>query len=90
MCATISVTMRKVNIGTALAVTIAAIIIASAFVALQARAAQTAVQIGNGGTSTTTGPAYGQVLVGGKNGEYEYAATSTFGGGGGGGAAKCS
>jgi hypothetical protein len=74
--------MRKVNIGTAFAVTIAAIIIASAFVALQVRAAPTAVQIGNGGTSTTTGPTYGQVLVGGKNGEYEYAATSTFGGAG--------
>lgn len=37
-----------------------------------------------GGTGTSTPPSYGQVLVGGKSGEYEFVATSTFGGGGGG------
>jgi hypothetical protein len=46
---------------------------------LVAHAAQTAAQIGNGGTGTSTGPSYGQVLVGGKNGEYEYVGTSTLG-----------
>src|SRR6266567_3148372 len=45
--------------------------------------AGTAAQIFNGGTGTSTAPTYGQVLVGGKNGEYELAATSTFGGGAG-------
>src|SRR6266478_77304 len=41
--------------------------------------AATAVQIFNGGTGTSTTPTYGQVLVGGKNGEYEYVGTSTLG-----------
>src|ERR1700726_1603738 len=47
--------------------------------ALVTYAAQTAAQIGNGGTGTSTAPTYGQVLVGGKNSEYEYIATSTLG-----------
>jgi hypothetical protein len=48
-------------------------------------AATTFVQVFNGGTGTTTTPSYGQLLIGGKNGEYEYVASSTFGGSGGGG-----
>ncbi|HLH93533.1 MAG TPA: hypothetical protein VKW08_00300 [Xanthobacteraceae bacterium] len=47
--------------------------------------AVTVCQIGNGCTGTSTGPSYGQVLIGGKNGEYELVASSTFGGSGGGG-----
>jgi len=47
--------------------------------------AATVCQIFTGCTGTSTTPAYGQVLVGGKNGEYEFVATSTFGGGGSGG-----
>jgi Pectate lyase superfamily protein len=42
-------------------------------------AATTAVQIFNGGTGTSTTPSYGQLLVGGKNGEYELVASSTLG-----------
>ena len=48
-------------------------------------AAPTVCQIGNGCTGTSTAPAYGNILIGGKNGEYEYVASSTLGGGGGGG-----
>lgn len=33
-----------------------------------------------GGTGTSTTPGYGQVLIGGKSGEYELVASSTFGG----------
>lgn len=36
----------------------------------------------NGGTGTSTTPGYGQLLIGGKSGEYEFVASSTFGGGG--------
>jgi trimeric autotransporter adhesin len=69
------------------------IIICSIFLALAvlclvigvAYAAPTAAPVPNGGTGTTTAPAYGQVLIGGKNGEYEFIASSTFGGSGGGG-----
>lgn len=42
-------------------------------------AAPPVTPIQSGGTATGTLPAYGNVLVGGKNGEYEFAATSTFG-----------
>jgi hypothetical protein len=42
----------------------------------------TVCNIFQGCTGTSTVPAYGQVLIGGKNGEYEYAASSTFGGSG--------
>jgi hypothetical protein len=77
--------MKQIPFGKAVAITLAVIIGASVFVALQARAATTVCNIFNGCTGTSTGPTYGQVLVGGKNGEYEYAATSTFGGAGGGG-----
>src|ERR1700730_335589 len=43
--------------------------------------AATVCPIFSGCTGTSTTPTYGQVLIGGKNGEYEYVATSTFGGG---------
>jgi hypothetical protein len=43
-----------------------------------AEAAPTVVKIFSGGTGTSTLPAYGSLLVGGKNGEYEYLATSTL------------
>ena len=36
----------------------------------------------SGGTGTSTAPAYGLIPIGGKNGEYEFVASSTFGGGG--------
>src|ERR1700744_1803885 len=81
--------MQGSHFKVALIFTVVAILFASLFVALDARAG-TAVQIQNGGTGTTTSPAYGQVPIGGKNGEYEYVATSTFGGGGGGGGAVSS
>lgn len=42
--------------------------------------AATVCNIFNGCTGTSTGPSYGQLLIGGKNGEYEYVATSTLGG----------
>src|SRR3954447_20071259 len=32
----------------------------------------------SGGTATSTAPSYGKVLIGGKNGEYEFAASSTL------------
>jgi len=51
-------------------------------VAHTADAATTVCNIFNGCTGTSTTPAYGQVLIGGKNGEYELVASSTFGGGG--------
>jgi len=50
---------------------------ALAFV-IPVNAAGTAAQIFNGGTGTSTLPAYGQLLIGGKNGEYEYVASSTL------------
>ena len=46
-----------------------------------ANAAPTVCQIGNGCTGTSTAANYGQLLIGGKNGEYEFVASSTFGGG---------
>src|SRR5271156_326536 len=47
--------------------------------------AATICNIFNGCTGTSTAPAYGQVLIGGKNGEYELVASSTLGSSGGGG-----
>jgi hypothetical protein len=44
--------------------------------------AATVCQIFNGCTGTSSLPAYGNVLIGGKNGEYEFVASSTLGGGG--------
>src|SRR5580704_3249376 len=41
--------------------------------------AATICNIFNGGTGTSTAPAYGQLLIGGKNGEYELVASSTLG-----------
>lgn len=41
---------------------------------------EAAYTISQGGTGTSTAPSYGKFLVGGKNGEYEFAATSTIGG----------
>lgn len=52
--------------------------------AFVAKASPTAAPVSNGGTGTSTLPGYGQVLIGGKSGEYEYVATSTFGSSGGG------
>src|SRR5438045_1676214 len=52
---------------------------------IYAFAAPTTCQIANGCTGTSNAPAYGKILIGGQNGEYEYVASSTFGGGGGGG-----
>ena len=40
-------------------------------------------KIYEGGTGTSTAPAYGQLLIGDSNGNYEFVASSTFGGGGG-------
>lgn len=40
--------------------------------------AGTAVTVFNGGTGTSTLPSYGQLLIGGKSGEYEYISTSTL------------
>src|SRR5947209_407318 len=34
----------------------------------------------SGGTGTSTSPSYGSLLIGGKNGEYEFVASSTLGG----------
>src|SRR5271169_2323309 len=41
--------------------------------------AATICNIFNGCTGTSTAPAYGQVLIGGLNGEYEFVASSTLG-----------
>ncbi len=41
-------------------------------------AAPTVCAIPNGCTGTSTAPAYGKLLIGGKNGEYEYVASSTL------------
>jgi hypothetical protein len=45
-----------------------------------AHALPTVCQIFNGCTATSTAPTYGQMLIGGKNGEYEFVASSTVGG----------
>src|ERR1700716_1231567 len=42
-------------------------------------AAPTAAGVQNGGTGTSTKPAFGQLLIGGLNGEYEFVASSTLG-----------
>src|ERR1051326_1399197 len=57
-------------------------LVSSLVTADPAWAAPTVCQIFNGCTATSTAPAYGQILVGGKNGEYEYVASSTLGNGG--------
>lgn len=44
--------------------------------------AYAAFTISQGGTATSTAPAYGQTFVGNKSGGWDYVATSTFGGGG--------
>ena len=54
-----------------------------AFGAFATTASATTCPVFSGCTGTSTLPAYGKVLVGGKDGEYEYVASSTFGGGGG-------
>jgi hypothetical protein len=41
-------------------------------------AAPTVCQICNGCTGRSTTPAYGSLLIGGKNGEYKFAAGSTI------------
>jgi hypothetical protein len=61
------------------------VIIGLFFVAAFAKAATSVLPIFGGGTGTSTTPAYGKVLVGGSSGEYEFAATSTFGSASGGG-----
>jgi hypothetical protein len=73
--------MKRFNYLAAYIVLIAALAIASIF-ATRADA-RTICDIFNGCTGTSTAPAYGQLLIGGKNGEYELVASSTFGGGGG-------
>src|SRR3984957_18801094 len=56
------------------------LLIAAILIGFAIRAeAKTAAEIFNGGTGTSTAPAYGQLLIGGKNGEYEFAASSTLG-----------
>lgn len=66
-------TIEKVVLTTCLA------LLASIFLAFVTHAAGPPVTaIPSGGTATSTLPSYGNVLVGGKNGEYEFAATSTF------------
>src|ERR1019366_7416909 len=58
---------------------LAAVVLASLF-AVRAEAF-TVCPIFSGCTGTSTAPAYGQIPIGGKSGEYEYVASSTFGGG---------
>jgi hypothetical protein len=61
------------------------VLLTLAFIApLAVFAATTVTPIFGGGTGTSTTPGYGKVLVGGKNNEYEFVATSTFGSSGGG------
>jgi len=48
-----------------------------------ARASASVCFIPNGCTGTSTAPAYGQILIGGKSGEYELVASSTLGSAGG-------
>src|SRR5271170_5231615 len=67
--------MRRPYVIAAFSVAVAALLFAFT---IRANAG-TAVQIFNGGTGTSTVPAYGQILVGGKNGEYELVASSTLG-----------
>lgn len=69
--------MRRPYLIAAIAAILAAFIFAFA---LRAEAASTAVTVFNGGTGTSSLPAYGQLLIGGKNGEYELVASSTLGG----------
>ena len=69
--------MRRVPYSIAVFVTLLAIAAACFFVAHQAHAL-TVTQIFNGGTGTSTAPSYGSLLVGGKNGEYEYVSTSSL------------
>ena len=52
--------------------------IALAFIAFPAIASASVCFIPNGCTGTSTAPAYGQLLIGGKNSEYELVATSTL------------
>lgn len=61
-------------------------ILALSFGAVKANA--TFCQILNGCTGTSTAPTYGQLLIGGQNGEYEFVASTTFGGGGSGSSAS--
>jgi hypothetical protein len=56
-----------------------AITAAGLLIGLQGAKAATVCNIFSGCTGTSTLPTYGKVLIGGKNGEYEFAATSTFG-----------
>src|SRR5580700_8448118 len=56
-------------------------LIAAVLLASTIRAdAITVCNIFNGCIGTSTAPAYGQLLVGGKSGEFEYVASSTLGG----------
>src|ERR1700712_1201863 len=63
-----------------------AVLAAAAFVLFVMGAARVealnipAFTIKQGGTGTSTLPSYGQFVVGGKNGEWEYVASSTIGG----------
>src|SRR5947209_922815 len=63
------------------AILAAAVALSFLFVVV-AHAAPTICQISNGCLGTSTAPSYGKVLIGGKHGEYETVASSTFGGGG--------
>lgn len=71
--------MRRPYIFAAFSLAIVALLFAFA---VRAEAA-TVCNIFSGCTGTSTTPAYGQLLIGGKNGEYELVASSTLGSGGG-------
>jgi hypothetical protein len=73
--------MNRFNYLAASIVLLAALAIACIFAA-RAEAA-TFCNLLNGCTGTSTIPAYGQILIGGRNGEYEYIASSTLAAGGG-------
>src|ERR1700722_17572036 len=66
--------MKRPNFSSGFVLLIAAILIGFAIRA----EAKTTVEIFNGGTGTSTAPAYGQLLID-RNGEYEYVASSTLG-----------
>jgi hypothetical protein len=66
---------QKAAIGFFIALAVLGISLAFA---LSASAAPTAAGVSNGGTGTSTKPIYGQLLIGGINGEYEFTSTSSL------------
>jgi hypothetical protein len=74
--------MTKRNQFTASILCFGAIAALLFLVGLHSAKAATVCNIFSGCTGTSTTPGYGKVLIGGKNGEYELIASSTFGGAG--------